>query len=66
MLSVALVSIGSGPLVVRPVQGHPDIAVIRIGTDFTLHVEAPDIDRLMAALAEARDVLQANAAVVAA
>jgi hypothetical protein len=66
MLSVALTHTGTRPLMVRPVVGYPDTAVIRIGDDFTLHVNTEDIDRLTAALVEARNLLLANAAPVAA
>jgi hypothetical protein len=61
-LHVSLVGTGADPLLVAPMGGHPDTAVIRIGPDFTLHVRVADIDRLSAALNQARAVLSGTGA----
>ncbi|SNY09618.1 hypothetical protein [Paractinoplanes atraurantiacus] len=60
-LSVSLVGTGKEPLVVRPIDGHPDTAVIRVGADFCLMVRAADIERLSCALDQAREVLTVSA-----
>jgi hypothetical protein len=56
-LSVSLLGTGTEPLVVVPVAGYPDTAVIHIGDQFHLHVRTVDIDRLSTALKHAREVL---------
>jgi hypothetical protein len=68
-LSVSLLLDADTPIEISPVQGHPDSAVVRIGSNgyrLTLHVCMGDVERLTAALSEARDLLQANALPVAA
>ena len=61
MLMVTALGVGSDRLEVKPVTGHPDSAVIRVASGLTVHVREQDIDLLAAALAEARELLQANA-----
>jgi hypothetical protein len=70
MLDAALCLMPDTAIEVWPVQGYPDTAVIRLGSynggRLTVHVQLEDIERLTAALSQARDMLQANAAAVAA